>query len=313
MKTNRLLLSPPLSVPLGLLIFSLLLIGLSAAYSPQPVMIAQAAGGGLQPVVIAHRGGPVAMPENTIEAFQNAIRLGVDVLEFDLNLTSDDEIVIHHDVKVNSAICSPVAGSSVQPGPIRLMSLDEIRQFDCGSKRSAAYPQQISVPGARMPTLEEFFRAVSDKKVMLFGETKMPAENAGSSVDPVRFIELVEALVRKYKVEDRFILQSADYRTIDAMYRKNPRIRRCLLGARRFKPDYLGIARRYHATHLVLSIEDLNTEGVKLLQGEGLTIFSNVADRESDWREYLRMGMDGILSNDPQGLIAFLKSAGARQ
>ncbi len=56
----------------------------------------------------------------------------------------------------------------------------------------------------------------------------MPAENASYTVDPVRFAELVGTLVRKYKAEDRFILQSADYRTIDTMYRKNPRISRCL-------------------------------------------------------------------------------------
>jgi glycerophosphoryl diester phosphodiesterase len=279
------------------------------------VFLAGAAGAlavaGAPPAVIAHRGGPASRPENTIEAFRNAMRLGVKVIEFDMNVTADDQIVIHHDVTVNPAICSPAAGSGVRPGPIRLLALRDIRQFDCGSAHPPAHPRQKPAPGARMPTLNEFLSAVASSGALLLGETKMPPEKAGYSVDPVRFVELVDAAIRKHGVADRFILQSGDYRTIDAMRQKNPRVQRCLLNARRFKPDYLAVARRHQATHLMLRTDDVDASSVRQLQGAGLKIYSSTANREADWQAYLQMGVDGILTDDPEALLGFLQRKAA--
>ncbi len=56
----------------------------------------------------------------------------------------------------------------------------------------------------------------------------------------------------KYGVEDRFILQSFDYRALDAMYRINSRIRTCLLGMQKLKPNYLEAVRQHHASCVVL-------------------------------------------------------------
>ena len=46
---------------------------------------------------IAHRGGSAEYPENTIEAFRNAVKLGCDMLEMDVQCTRDGQIVISHD------------------------------------------------------------------------------------------------------------------------------------------------------------------------------------------------------------------------
>src|SRR5262245_53080858 len=60
---------------------------------------------GAEPLIIAHRGGAALRPENTVAAFENAMKLGVPVLEFDMNLTADDKIVVHHDSTLNPKIC----------------------------------------------------------------------------------------------------------------------------------------------------------------------------------------------------------------
>lgn len=60
------------------------------------------------PQVFAHRGGfsvgcdPVC-PENTLEGFRRALLQGVHGLEFDLQMTSDGELVLHHDLKIELA------------------------------------------------------------------------------------------------------------------------------------------------------------------------------------------------------------------
>ena len=49
-------------------------------------------------LVYAHRGGAGLRPENSIEAFDHGVSLGADGLEFDVHLSSDGVVVVHHDV-----------------------------------------------------------------------------------------------------------------------------------------------------------------------------------------------------------------------
>ena len=49
------------------------------------------------PLVYAHRGGAALRPENTIEAFDHGLDCGADGLEFDVHLSSDKVVVVHHD------------------------------------------------------------------------------------------------------------------------------------------------------------------------------------------------------------------------
>ena len=49
------------------------------------------------PLVYAHRGGAALRPENTIEAFDHGLECGADGLEFDVHLSRDNVVVVHHD------------------------------------------------------------------------------------------------------------------------------------------------------------------------------------------------------------------------
>ena len=48
-------------------------------------------------LVYAHRGGATLLPENSIAAFDHGVALGADGLEFDVHLSSDGVVVVHHD------------------------------------------------------------------------------------------------------------------------------------------------------------------------------------------------------------------------
>ncbi len=52
-------------------------------------------------IVIAHRGDHTQAPENTIKAYENAIKAGVDFIEVDLRMTKDDQLIIMHDEKID--------------------------------------------------------------------------------------------------------------------------------------------------------------------------------------------------------------------
>lgn len=263
------------------------------------------------PLVIAHRGGALLMPENTLPAFDNAVRLGVDLLEFDMQMTADDQLIITHDGTVNATFCTPDPGSGVVAGPVRSLTLAAVLQFDCGANHRAIYPTQKAVPGTHMPTPDAMFARYKNAKVQFYGETKMPGPGEGT-VDPVAFTRLVAAAVHKYGLEDRFILQSADYRTIDAMHEINPRIRTCLLYPWLAKTDYVALARAHHAVCMLLRLQDADTAQVTRLRAAGIMVFSDVVDDEAGWRDYLARGTDALFTNDPAGVIAFLKRNGKR-
>lgn len=260
-----------------------------------------------EPIVIAHRGGAALRPENTIAAFQYAIDRRVPIIEFDMNMTADGKIVIHHDSSVNASICQAAEGSGVKPGPIGQLTLASLLKFDCGSFKRVDSPRYQPVSGQRMPTLDDLLALVKNHQVTLLGETKMPSPDAAYAPDPVRFAELIEASVRKFGLESRFILESFDYRTLDAMHSRNPKIQICVLGARRFKPDYLSVARKHHATHLMLRFDDASPEQFQQLRSAGLKIFSGTSNAESEWKRYVELNVDAILTDDPIGLARYLK------
>ncbi len=91
--------------------------------------------------VCAHRGAMSTHPENTLAAFREAVRLGAHMIEFDINLTKDERIVLMHDLTVDRT----TNGS----GKVTDLTFDQIRSLDAGSWKEPQFA------GERVPTLEE--------------------------------------------------------------------------------------------------------------------------------------------------------------
>lgn len=56
--------------------------------------------------LLAHRGGSMEAPENTLQSFQHSARLGVHVIETDVQITSDGVIIVAHDFEFDR-LCKP--------------------------------------------------------------------------------------------------------------------------------------------------------------------------------------------------------------
>jgi glycerophosphoryl diester phosphodiesterase len=78
----------------------------------------------LRPLIYAHRGGAALRPENTIEAFDNGLALGADGLEFDVRLTRDGVVVVHHDDLLDRTTSGR--------GRIGTCTTEELRNVDAG-------------------------------------------------------------------------------------------------------------------------------------------------------------------------------------
>lgn len=96
--------------------------------------------------VAAHRGASATHPENTVEAFREAVRLGAAMVELDLRRTADGEIVVLHDKRVDR--------TTDGEGLVSELTFAEIRRLDAGRHRAADFA------GARVPTLDEVLDAL---------------------------------------------------------------------------------------------------------------------------------------------------------
>ena len=109
-----------------------------------------------------HRGARGLLPENTLPAFECAIALGVDALEFDVGMSRDGILVVHHDPALDPDHTRDAAGAWLAPPGPRLRDLDmaALSGFDVGRARpggstTAKFPEQEPRDGARIPTLAE--------------------------------------------------------------------------------------------------------------------------------------------------------------
>jgi len=154
---------------------------------------------------ISHRGGATLAPENTLEAFRNAVdRYRTDMLEVDVRLTRDGAVVVSHD-----ATTGRCCERDLQ---IAATTLRDLQHLDAGYRFTpdggATFP--FRGKGVYIPTLEEVLRACPGLKVNV--ELKAPMEG---------LVEQFVGVVRNERAVDRICcgseLDDVAYRLFKAM------------------------------------------------------------------------------------------------
>jgi glycerophosphoryl diester phosphodiesterase len=101
---------------------------------------------GLSAGACAHRGDVKAAPENTVPAFESAVKKGAPQIEFDVHLTKDGKLVVIHD--------STVDRTTNGTGKVAELTFDELRALDAGGW----FGEQFA--GTQIPTLKETLSAI---------------------------------------------------------------------------------------------------------------------------------------------------------
>ena len=254
-------------------------------------------------LVHGHRGARALRPENTIPAFEYAISAGVDVLELDMAVTKDNVLVISHEPVLDPKICQ-----GPHPGiAIRQLTLTELREYDCGAKQHPNFPKQVPVPGTRVPTLDQVFELAGKGSFEFNIETKITPETPRYTPSPEEFARLVLDAIRRHKLESRVILQSFDFRTLHAMKKLDPNIRRSAL-YENGNLDFVSIAREADATIVSPQFSLVTPAKVAAAHAAGLQVVPWTANEPKVWEMLVAAGVDAIISDDPAALIQWLKS-----
>lgn len=258
------------------------------------------------PLVIAHRGGKALAPENTMEAFKNATRLGVDMLEYDLHLTADGHLVVIHDETVDRT----TNGS----GKVNDMTLEQIKELDAGynfqdEEGNFSYRDK----GVQIPAVGEVFTEFNGAKHLI--ELK-------DTNDRDLYEMLINEMwreVQEHKMQENVLIASFDH-DINLRFQSvsNGEV---AIGAgeqetRTFvtmHKAFLNALYRPKATAFQLPTEQEghNLADWKLIRGasnRGMHVYYWTINEEETMKELIELGADGIMTDDPLLLMNVLST-----
>ena len=260
-----------------------------------------------------HRGCRGLMPENTIPAMVKAIELGVTTLETDAIITKDKKVILSHEPFFNHEITTRADGSPVvetEEKSLNIYQMDyaEVKKFDVGLRPHPRFPGQQKLAVVK-PLLSDMIDSVEQycnnhhKKPPFYNiETKSkPATDDLYHPKPAEFVELLVAVIKEKKIEDRAIIQSFDPRTLQYLHEHYPKLKTALLIEDFDKKPFalqlrdLGFIPSIYSPAFSLVTPLL----VKQCKDAGSSLIPWTVNDIEKIKELKKMGVDGIISDFP--------------
>ena len=243
----------------------------------------------------AHRGIKGLIPENTIPSFRAALDLGVDVLEYDVQMSRDRELVIMHDYTVDRT----TDGS----GAINFLTLREIKQLDAGIKFSEEYR------GLEVPTLCETLELFSSYDYL-------PCQIVEIKDFRPEVVDAVVAMLEKYGLTDRTIIEAGDAPTILYLQDNYPDIKTLVFPPASMKRLYPQVTRELRVAVSITSRAYESKEQIKALCDEyaaaGKQLFLYCGDTAEQIEQCVECGASNITTNFAPFAIEYLAVRGLR-
>ena len=221
-------------------------------------------------LIVGHRGASAIAPANTLKAFQKAIELEANYVEFDIHLTMDGEIVIIHD--------SDTFNTTGVKGLIKDMTLSQIKILDAGE-------------GEKIPTLRELISIVR-KKIGLQIEIKST--------------NLLDQMIQILKEEDLISTTIVSSFMLDELLKLNflePSIKTGLLlpvelvRPKLIKKKIVKVAENnFYSIHTYFNNTD--KEIVDFAHGYDLKVIVWTVNDGKIMEKLIEIGVDGIITDD---------------
>jgi glycerophosphoryl diester phosphodiesterase len=247
-----------------------------------------------RPLVIGHRGNRAHAPENTLEALQQAVGLGVDALEFDLRVSEDEALVVFHDATVDR--------TTNGRGAVGRHTLRELRALDAGHRftvdRGRTFPWRGR--GIRVPTFDEVLEACPDLPLIVELKTAEASE-------------LAIRTIARHRAADRVLLGSFLDAALAPLRGRGVALSGSVADARRLLPSAL-LRRRVARPGVDALCLPPSYHGVPVpvVGFARLGIPTHVWTVNDPARavRYWRRGVTGIISDDPGPMLAARRLVG---
>jgi glycerophosphoryl diester phosphodiesterase len=223
-------------------------------------------------------------------AFEKAMALGADAIEFDTHLSADGVPVVIHDFRVDA--------TTDGTGHVAEMGLAQLQQLDTGAYFDPAFA------GERIPTLEEVLEAFGD--CLLLNIELKSANPRDNGLE-----QAVLSLVEQYELESRVLLSSFNPFSLRRAKKIAPHVQVGLL----YAPDLpLFLSRAWlaplfphearHPQHTMV-----NARYMRWARRRGYRVNAWTVDSPDEMRRLIALGVSGIITNVPDMLRDVLETA----
>ena len=283
--------------------------------------------------IYGHRGARGEIVENSIEGFEHTFALGIKAIEFDVLISQDKIPVLSHDFNLTPSMTKDEAGNWLEDTEFKIFdkSYDELSKynivsFDPESKYGKRFKKQKPVTNVKIPKLSDLFELASkenNKDVFLNLEIKSTPIRSGLTPSPSDTVSLILKDIDEYKLEDRIIISSFDWRILFELKKQNPKILRGFLTLQQdlstkkktIFEDSPWMEKKFLSEDLFLlpkiikSLEghvwsafyrDVTKQNIDLAHELGLAVNVWTVNRESDIVRMIEYGVDGIITDYPK-------------
>lgn len=256
-----------------------------------------------RPLVIAHQGGDGIWPGDTLFAYENAVRIGADVLEMDAHITRDRQIVLLHDEKVDR--------TTNGTGLVEDMTLEQLKQLDAAYQWSndggKTFPYRGQ--GIQVPTLEELFQKFPHLRYVI--EIKL-------SQNPID--KPLCDLIRRYNMQDQVVIASFHDEAMQRFRETCPEVatsasrgevtKFVLLGkvflSGLIVPRYESIQPPYDPKES-MNIPIMTRRFIREAHAKNIAVEPWTVDDPELMKQYIQWGVDGIMTDRPDLMIDLLR------
>ena len=256
--------------------------------------------------IYGHRGCRGNFPENTIIAFQEALKMGADGIELDVVVNGEKQLVVSHEPYFKKEFCltpnkKPIENEKEHN--IYKMTQSEISWFDCGSIGNPKFPEQQKMP-AYKPLLSDFFKEVELKDKVLLFEIKSEKEEYGISQPYTKeFVDLILAETKDFKMQENLIFMCFDPEILEELHKRGvpnkmvyltykPKSAKQLLKEISFQPYALGM---FYATASKAAINYAHSKNIK--------VFTWTVNEAKTGKKLIKRGVDGLITDYPKLMV----------
>jgi len=249
---------------------------------------------------VAHRGASDDAPENTLAAVEEGIAQGADLVEIDLQRSSDGKLVVIHDTYLARTTNAEEVFPDRAPWNVGDFTFQELRTLDAGSWKGDQFA------GEQIPTLEEVLDTLAGSGTGLLLEVKSPELYPGLAQDVATALQERPRWWRSAPLAQRLIVQSFNWDFMAEFDELAPHLTLGLLGRAEASelPD-LAWADQINPSHT-----EINEDWVDAVHEHGFEVYVYTVNEPDDMRRAERIGVDGIISDRPALLRDVLDESG---
>jgi glycerophosphoryl diester phosphodiesterase len=233
--------------------------------------------------IIAHRGASGNYPENTCLAFNEAINAKTDVIEFDVQITKDNKLVILHDRTLER--------TTNGYGSPQNFTLEELKNLDAGSWFNKKHSSE------KIPTFQEAINCITSKTT--------------SSKDVLMNIELKFYDPETDWFEDKIINQLKEHEekvaylavkhleTFDRI-KKLSNLPIALLQKKRTPEEVVELCDSFNFEFVQIRAKWVTEKFIQQIKEKGVEVTVYYSDDIEQAIEWKKIGVKGILTNYPE-------------